>query len=365
MPRPRNGCRVRNFGIFLDLSGGWSIHIGEAIDKSDDERARTMHTKNGVIALMRASCSCPAACALALMLVPSAGAQGARASASGGMPQAVAEPPLQQALKLALGKLNESDDSQGGIADACFGDGANLFYSFVDDGSWILTLGANDDGSSSAIELGFGFDFFGDGFDALFVNNNGNLTFGEPTGGFSAYGFPFQGSKMIAPFWADVDTRPQASGKVWRKHIDSNGDGSIDTMVVTWDNVGYYNSHTDKRNTFQVILTSGVNPRLAPGATVAFSYDNMCWTTGDASQGSGGFGGVPATVGVNHGNGVNSFQVGRFGEPGANYDGPTGNPDGIDFLDGRWSREIGGRWQMELRGPCGPETDGAVAGDGR
>ena len=297
-----------------------------------------MRTKNGVIALMRASCSCLAACALALMLVPRAGAQGA--FGSGGMsvqdPQAVAEPPLQQALKLALGKLNERDDSQGGIADACFGDGANLFYPFVDDGSWILTLDANDDGSSGAIGLGFTFDFFTELFTTAFVNNNGNITLSESHGGFSSSGFPFQGSKMIAPFWADVDTRPQESGKVWRKHIDSNGDGSIDTMVVTWDNVGYFNSHTDKRNSFQVILTSGVNPRLAPGATVAFSYDNMCWTTGDASKGSGGFGGVPATVGVNRGNGVNFFQVGRFGEPGGNYDGPTGNPDGIDFLDGKF-----------------------------
>jgi hypothetical protein len=61
----------------------------------------------------------------------------------------------------------------------------------------------------------------------------------------------------------------------------------------------------------------------------------MQWTTGDASSGIGGFGGTPATVGVNVGNGTDYFQVGQFVQSGTSFDGPTNNFDGVDFLDGQ------------------------------
>ncbi|MBK7573604.1 MAG: hypothetical protein IPI10_19160 [Bacteroidetes bacterium] len=35
------------------------------------------------------------------------------------------------------------------------------------------------------------------------------------------------------------------------------------------------------------------------------------WTTGDASGGTGGFIGTPATVGVNNGNGIDYIQIGN------------------------------------------------------
>jgi hypothetical protein len=59
----------------------------------------------------------------------------------------------------------------------------------------------------------------------------------------------------------------------------------------------------------------------------------MQWTTGDASSGVGGFGGAPATVGVNQGDGIHYFQVGTFDHAGGSFDGPYGGADGIDFLD--------------------------------
>jgi hypothetical protein len=45
-----------------------------------------------------------------------------------------------------------------------------------------------------------------------------------------------------------------------------------------------------------------------------------------ASGGSGGFGGVPATVGTNNGDGIDYTQIGRYDTPGA-------GPQGIDNLD--------------------------------
>jgi hypothetical protein len=59
----------------------------------------------------------------------------------------------------------------------------------------------------------------------------------------------------------------------------------------------------------------------------------MNWTTGDASDGVAGFGGSPATVGVNQGDGVNYFQVGTFDAAGTGFDGPYNGSDQVDFLD--------------------------------
>src|SRR5262249_13258508 len=125
------------------------------------------------------------------------------------------------------------------------------------------------------------------------------------------------------------------SGLVWYKIIDSNGDALPDTLVVTWDNVGYYNQHADLLDTFQVAISNGTNPVLGAN-NVCFSYDAMCWSTGDIN-GVGGFGGDngPATVGINRGDGIDYFQIGRFGFNSNAYDGPFGLTDGVHFLDGR------------------------------
>ena len=152
----------------------------------------------------------------------------------------------------------------------------------------------NDDGSTAEMPLDFDLEFFGETHEGVFINNNGNLSFG---GGFSAYsaeGFPIADFPMIAPFWGDVDTRDNAGGVVYYRSEPNR-------FVVTWDNVGYYNSNDDLLNTFQVILTDGSDPLIGLGNNVCFSYGDMQWTTGDASYGEGGFGGVPATVGANKG----------------------------------------------------------------
>jgi hypothetical protein len=46
------------------------------------------------------------------------------------------------------------------------------------------------------------------------VNNNGNVTFNGPLGGFTPAAFPASSHPMIAPFWGDVDTRNLAFWRV-------------------------------------------------------------------------------------------------------------------------------------------------------
>jgi hypothetical protein len=73
-------------------------------------------------------------------------------------------------------------------------------------------LAPNDDDSTGPIDITSvfpdGMNFFGTTYTAFYINNNGNITFGgsiseyTPTGLTTPQRYP-----IIAPFWADVDTR--------------------------------------------------------------------------------------------------------------------------------------------------------------
>jgi hypothetical protein len=186
----------------------------------------------------------------------------------------------------------------------------------------------NDDDYSYPITLNFTFDLYGSMETTVWINNNGNLSF---DGGYCTYtptGFPVSGYPMVAPFWGDVDTRGPSGGIAWMEH-------GPNYLAVTWDHVGYFNTHDNLLNSFQVIISDGTYEPMGLGNNVCFCYGDMQWTTGDASGGSGGFGGAPATVGVNKGDGVEYALIGRFDHPGMDYDGPGGDPDGVDWLDGQ------------------------------
>lgn len=184
----------------------------------------------------------------------------------------------------------------------------------------------NDDFSTANIPIPFTFCFYGQNQTSCYINNNGNISFGAPYGTFSAVGFPSNQFSMVAPFWADVDTRNLLSGLVYYKITTT-------ALIVRWQTVGYYSNYADKLNDFQLIITDGTDPLVPGGNNVSFCYGDMQWTTGDASQGVNGFGGIPATVGANLGNGVDYIQFGQFDAPGTAYDGPLGNPDQISWLD--------------------------------
>lgn len=194
------------------------------------------------------------------------------------------------------------------------------------DSTFTLALSGNDDSSTEAIPLPFTFDFYGSPQTEFYINNNGNISFGESYSTFSSTGFPINEFPMFAAFWADVDTRPAASGKVYYR-VEAN------RVVVTWHKVGYYSNHTNLQNTFQIIFSDSTDPLIGIGNNIAFSYADMQWTTGDASGGSGGFGGVPATVGLNKGNGIEYALIGRFDHAGTDYNGPGGSPSGVSYLD--------------------------------
>lgn len=155
----------------------------------------------------------------------------------------------------------------------------------------------NDDGFSGPINLGFTLSFFGQDYTQFWANNNGNISF---MGGISTYtpdGPQGASEPIISPFFADVDTRNPDSGVMYLRNDIPN------EIIVTWDGVGYYNSNADRLDSFQLVLRGpGFSVPVGEGA-IGFFYKDMQWETGDASGGSGGFGGSPAAVGFGDGSG--------------------------------------------------------------
>ncbi len=194
------------------------------------------------------------------------------------------------------------------------------------DSTFLLAMAPNDDLYSNSIYLPFSFSFYGTSYDSLYINNNGNISFTTPYNTFTAFTFPDPSFNMIAPFWADVDTRSTNGGNVWYKL-------NPHSLVIVWDHVGYFSMMEDKLNTFQLIISDGQDTLVPAGNNVSFCYGDMQWTTGSASGGINGFSGSPATVGVNIGNGLDYFQVGQFDTLGTAFDGPYNTIDQVDFLD--------------------------------
>ena len=172
-----------------------------------------------------------------------------------------------------------------------------------------------------------GLHFYSGSYKFGWINNNGSLSFNSAISTYTPNAFPGAPQPMIAPYWADVDTRtatecadgnypsggsypatntcnmgpdysaPPTSNGVWWSLTPGQ-------MVITWDQVGYFLCHTNLTNSFQMILTATGCGGTAPDGGVSgidfdieFRYNQCQWETGDASGGTGGFGGTPAQAG--------------------------------------------------------------------
>jgi hypothetical protein len=173
----------------------------------------------------------------------------------------------------------------------------------------------NDDGSSPLQPLGFTINLFGKIRNAVFVNNNGNVTFDSALSTFTPFGLQKTAREIIAPFFADVDTRNEASKLVTYGQDVVNGHRAFG---VNYIDVGYYASHVDKTNSFQLVLIERADQ--GPGDfDIEFNYGRISWETGDASGGVNGFGGTPAAAGWSNG-GDTSYELPGSLIPGAFLD---------------------------------------------
>jgi Nidogen-like len=210
------------------------------------------------------------------------------------------------------------------------------------------SLPGNDDDSTGLVPIGFPINFFGTTYTDLYVNNNGNVTFVTPLSTCTPHVLTTDlGTSIIAPFFADVDTRV---GNILTYGQGAWGDRSA--FGVNWIDVGYYDEHTDKLNTFQLILVDRSD--VAPGDfDIIFNYDKIQWETGDdCSGGIGGLGGNSAHVGYSKGTG----NSGTFNElPGSGVNGAflDGGPHALISFS---NIGVPGRYLFEVRNGIPPVT---------
>lgn len=106
------------------------------------------------------------------------------------------------------------------------------------------------------------------------VNNNGLLSFGKAVSTYTPTSFPLDnGRQIIAPYWADVDTRE--AGTVWFREVNDSALLSrigrdicanvvgltfqpTSALIVTWEGVGYYSAHYDLVSTMSCISSMAV-----------------------------------------------------------------------------------------------------------
>jgi hypothetical protein len=215
--------------------------------------------------------------------------------------------------------------------------------------------GGNDDGTYPAagpennvppgtpvqVPVGFSMNFFGVAFNSVYVNNNGNVTLDAPLSTFTPFGLAGTSAKIIAPFFADVDTRGGNTVTFGNDTVDGHN-----AFGVNWPGVGYFGNggaHLDKLNDFQLILID----RSDTGAgnfDIEFNYNQIQWETGDASGGIGGLGGTSAAVGFSNG-GANTFEL-----PGSLVNGALidGGPNALISHD--LNSGVLGRYDFAVRG---------------
>lgn len=186
-------------------------------------------------------------------------------------------------------------------------------------------LPANDDGYTSPVQsLGFTANFFGANggtSTGVYVSNNGYITFDYGQGAYTPEGLTGAVTQpIIAPFFADVDTRGTGSA------LTTWGTSTIDghnAFGVDWNGVGYYQAQDNKLNVFQLVMIDRGDTG-AGNFDFEFNYNQVQWETGDADHGSNGLGGTCAVAGYSNG-----------GSDAANVSGQlTGSGTCGAFLDG-------------------------------
>ncbi len=180
-----------------------------------------------------------------------------------------------------------------------------LGFSIVRPGFDQQILPANDDDSTGIVPIGFPINFYFNTNTTLYVNNNGNVTFTSPQSAYSPQTLASLKIEVIAPFWADVDTRNPNSDVVTYGTNTVNG---YPAFGVDWVNVGYYSMHADELLSCQMVIINRSD--IAPGDfDLEFNYDKVQWQWGDVTVG------VPARAGF-----ANSSQ-GSYELPGSGING--------------------------------------------
>ena len=197
-------------------------------------------------------------------------------------------------------------------------------------GTVLATSG--DDFTMGPRSLGFSFSFFGSAWNQVYVNSNGNLTFGSGSTGWVNGALPASGYARIAPFWDDLRV---PNGDI--REILGTG-----FYAVIWNGVTVMSSGAPQSVTLEAVLVGAGNPFGLDANTVAISYGAINGANGSA------------TVGLNQGNGVGFATLNALGIGGADGKLTQAQAVGLSNFTFCFTPDAGGTY---VAGVCnGPQT---------
>ncbi len=128
--------------------------------------------------------------------------------------------------------------------------------------------------SSNPVDIGFQLDFYGRIFSQLYINANGNVTFGSPLASSTPFGFTASTTPpIIAPFFADSG---QFSGGItYGQGTYGTGSDQHRAFVVNWPGLSCGQSG-DLSNMFQLLLVRRADTPHPGDFDIRFNYDLQC-----------------------------------------------------------------------------------------
>ena len=215
----------------------------------------------------------------------------------------------------------------------------------------------SDDGSTVAVSLEFSGDgkikFFSFETDDLFVNNNGNISFDSTLAAFTPLDLSNTDRQIIAPFFADVDTR-------FTGMPVSYGTGTVngrDAFGVNWVSVDCFGVATSDAdlppatvfNSFQLILIE----RFDTGQMnfdIELNYDTIKWDTAESTGGDetclDGPPNASARIGYSDG-GMNTYEFSGSGISNSFLDSSHSS---TSLIQNSLNTDVLGRYIIPVRG---------------
>ncbi len=154
--------------------------------------------------------------------------------------------------------------------------------------------------SAGPINLPFSPNFSGSTFNALYVNQDGNVSFEGPDSAHVQNG-AFPGNHVIAPFYAATSTSGTDT-----VHYGVDTFGGRPAFCVNWLNIASSDFPSGARNNFQLLLVDRADAGLGD-FDIVFNYDRIEWETSWAEccpDPNTGFFPVAATAGYDAGGGT-------------------------------------------------------------
>jgi hypothetical protein len=216
------------------------------------------------------------------------------------------------------------------------------------------------------VNIGFCINFHGIATSELWVNNNGNVTFVDKLIDWTPESLEGKFG-IIAPYWGDVDTRTHGEVSYGRGNLVGTGES---VFFVTWNEVGYFDFHDEKLNTFQLVLIDrSASTGRGGNFDIEFNYDQIRWEIGRADDtndisDTDGVGAPSARAGYGQDDGTGNKVL--FELPGSaithqfldfKLNGQV-NPDGL--IHGRLNSSVDGRYVMPIY-----NTHGLISVSGR